>query len=184
MGRAKDISEEKKREICAYLDSGHLSYRDIVKKTKVSLGTVANVAKVRNDGNISFKSGRQNCGRKRKFSDRTVRKVVKMALEDRRKPAREILKQLRDDGLDISLRSIERIFSKNNLKCRRPAKKPKLTERMKKQRYIWAQLHRSYEMSYWNKVCYHKSFSILFFDFKLVHPFKIIFCSSLKGHIQ
>lgn len=155
MGRKKDVSRDIKASIIAYLDSKRYSHREIARKTNVSQPTVSKIAKAINSQNT--RSGliinrRGNCGRKAKITERVKRKVVRMAIQNRRKPAKEIVKDLNDGGVDISLRSVERIFATKHLKCRRPAKKPKLTKHMIKQRLIWAKLHQAYTQNDWNKV--------------------------------
>lgn len=167
MGKKRDISSEKKAQVVALLKEENSSYAQIAEIVKISKSSVVNIAKtVRTSTEFTLDPGnkRANCRRPRITTMRTDRRILQKALLERKKPAREILKDLNDNDIRISLRTLERRFKENKLSCRRPAKKPKLTQVMRNKRLYWAQLHRSYGSDYWNKVnpfIYHISFHLL-----------------------
>lgn len=167
MGKKRDISLERKAQVVALLKEEHSSYAKIADIVGISKSSVANIAKtMRSSTEFAVVTGnkRSNCRRPRKTTMRTDRRIVQKALQERNKPAGEILKDLNNNGVRISLRTLERLFKENNLSCRRPAKKPKLTKVMRQKRLYWAQLLRSHRSDYWNTVnplIYHISFNFL-----------------------
>lgn len=155
MGKKADISSEKKAQVVALLEEMKSSYAKIAEIVGISKSSVVNIAKtVRSSTDSTMVPGnkRGNCRGQRKTTPRTDRRIVQKALLERNAPARTILRDLNEAGAKISLRTLERRFKENNLSCRRPAKKPKLTEVMRKRRLYWAKMHSSYGSEYWNKV--------------------------------
>lgn len=155
MGKKADISVEKKSQVAALLIEKKSSYAQIAEIVGIAKSSVVNIAKhvdIPGGSTLVTPNNRQNCGKKRKTTPRTDRKIVHKALQERNAPAHCILKDLNEAGIDISLRTLRRRFKENSLVCRRPAKKPKLTNVMRKRRLYWAQLHRDSESGYWNKV--------------------------------
>lgn len=156
MGRVKDITSEKRSVIAGLLKSGNLSNREISRQENISASTVDRIARTLNLSTSASESKRKNCGRNRKTSKRTDRKILHMALQERRAPVRTIHRQLREQGVDISKMTLRRRFYEANLKCRRPAKKPKLTEKMRLKRLQWARLHENLTIDYWQNVSWLK----------------------------
>lgn len=152
MGRKKDLSSGKKEAIVALLKTRNHSYREIAKMEKVSCSSVSNLAKILQSGGTFYETKRRNCKGIRKTTPRTDRKIVQSALEKRRATTSELKKQLSEEGINLSAMTLRRRLYENNLKCRRPAKKPKLTEKMQKKRFIWAKLHQHWTIDDWKKV--------------------------------
>lgn len=164
MGRVKDVTSDKRSEIVRSLMSKELSNRKIARQQKVSASTVDRIARTLNPSTSASGSKRKNCGRKRKTSTRTDRKIVHMRLEQRRAPVRILHRQIRERGVEISRMTVRRRLYEANLKCRRPAKKQKLTEKMRSKRLQWARFHQSFTLDYWEKVSMSKYFrKVLFY---------------------
>lgn len=152
MGRKKDLSVEKKSRITALLETGKFSQREIARKERVSHQTVMRIAKRINENIPSTSGSRQNCRKKRKTAVRDDRLIVKLAKENRNMSLTAIYKKVRDSGVNISARTLRRRLYENGLKCRRPVKKPRLTDRMKRARYNFAKQYRHYTVDDWKKV--------------------------------
>lgn len=148
----KDLSERKKGAIEALLKLGQYSMREIARKTSVGASTVSRINKMMHTNSGEIASKRKNCGRHRITTKRNDRQIVRLAVEERRNSCREVNKKLSAQNIKLSDRTLRRRFKENNLNCRAPAKKPKLTPRMKTRRLLWAKLHRNYGVEYWNKV--------------------------------
>lgn len=149
----KDISEAKKGAIIALLNEKNLSYREIATKVGVSASTVSRMNKKIVAGEDLLLTSRKNCKGVRKTSVRDDRTIVRAAVEERRSTNRELTRKLRGRDINISARTVRRRCREAGLFCRRPAKKPRLTPRMKLKRLLWARMHRSYTIADWNKVC-------------------------------
>lgn len=155
MGKKRDIQKEKKMQTVAFLKAGNSSYSTIAKILGISKTSVAELAKKLSAGcdeAAVFGNNRNNCKGLRKTTDRVDRLIVRKALQVSTTTSESILKAVRDCGVVISNRTLRRRFYENGLKCRRPAKKPKLTQLMQKRRVLWAKLHRTYDATYWSKV--------------------------------
>lgn len=155
MGRKADISPTKKASISTLLQLGQHSAREIARREGVSHPVVLKLAKNMKENIPIEENKRRNCRRPRKTTSREDRKILSTALQHRRLPAREIKKELEASGINLSLRTLGRRFSENNLKCRRPVKKPRLTPRMKSARLKWAKDHKSFTVEQWKKVGIH-----------------------------
>lgn len=134
------------------LRTGKYSQRQIAQKEGISRRTVQRIANLMKENIPSTSTGRSFCGRKRITTRRLDRHIVKLAEENRRRSSRSIKKILSEEGHELSTRTIRRRLYEAGLKCRRPVKKPKLTNAMKKTRYSWAKLHENYTVEDWKKV--------------------------------
>lgn len=152
MGRKKDIADTKRSAIVTLLKTKQFTYREIATKENVSAATVHREAIRLSNSGSPRRNRRHNCRRIRKTTARDDRKIRNMALQHRRAPAKIIVDHLKDEGINISEKTFRRRMYEQNLKCRRPAKKPKLTVKMKQRRFTWAQMHCHYTVDDWNKV--------------------------------
>jgi Transposase. len=152
MGKASDTSPRKCREIQTLLLHSTHSQRDIATIASVSK-SVVNRIKIKLDQNKSLVADRVGkCGRKRITTPRTDRKIRDICLENRKKSVARLTTMINDEGIKVSKRTVRRRLVEENLIGRRPIKKPRLTEAMKKKRLQWAKQHRNMTVSDWNRV--------------------------------
>lgn len=152
MGKKKDILPEKKFAIYALLQGGKHSHREIARMQCVSHSTVDQYAKNLRGGEETIESKRGKNPSTRKDSDRTRRRIISTVCANREKPLREIKKILEADGIKKSERTLARRISEAGFKCRRPTKKPHLTEKMKRARLSFAKQHQHYTADDWKQV--------------------------------
>lgn len=153
MGKRKDVTNEKKIAIETLLKTGIYSHREIARREHVSRQVVDKVAKLIAENLPSTSSGRTHCGRHRKTTVREDRVIVKRSLEHRRQPLRAVLRTLEADDIKISRRTLQSRLYEAKIYSRRPAKKPRLTERMRKMRLQWAIQHKNLTVEDWKQVC-------------------------------
>lgn len=152
MGKAKDITNTIKIRIETLLETGLYSQSEIARKIKVSRRTVARIATLIKENLPSTSSSRQHCHRPRKTTVREDRKIINTALQNRQASTRELQHLLQSFNINISERTLRSRLYAAGLKCRRPAKKPRLTETMKKKRLQWAKMHQHFTVEDWRKV--------------------------------
>lgn len=153
MGRSSDITLVQKSRILVYQKETGYNQREIARKVGVSASTVNRVIKNYAGKKTEPPSNRQNCGRKRKTSERFDRKIVKTAIMNRSMTINEIKKSVENSHTSISKMTIRRRLYENNIRARRPAIKPRLNARMMKQRLQWAMKYRKYTVEDWKRVC-------------------------------
>lgn len=152
MGKASDTSPRKCREIQTLLLHSTHSQRDIATIVGVSK-SVVNRTKIKMDQNKTLEAGRVGkCGRKRITTPRTDRKIRDICLENRKKSVACLTTMINDEGIEVSKRTVRRRLAEENLIGRRPIKKPRLTEAMKKKRLQWARQHRNMTVADWSRV--------------------------------
>ena len=83
---------------------------------------------------------KHSSNKQKALDKRTIRRLVRLALTNRRLSAAK-LGQLA--GTNASASTIRRELNANGIKSRRPLKKPKLNEKQKKARLMWALEHRN-----------------------------------------
>lgn len=152
MGRRSDYNESLKTSVKILLEHSDHSVREIARKLNISKSGVQRIADKVKHGQ-SLQSKRFNKGRvRRKTTNRDDRKIVKIALFNRKKPLKVVGNIIRESGINISNVTIRRRFYENGLRCRRPAKKQKLTPNMMKKRYEWAKKYKEYANEDWSNV--------------------------------
>lgn len=152
MGRALDTSPRKCREIQTLLLHSTHSQRDIAAIAGVSK-SVVNRIKIKIDNKKPLEANRVGkCGRKRITTPRTDRKIRNICLENRKKSVARLTTMINDEGVKISERTMRRRLVEENLMGRRPSKKPRLTDSMKKKRLQWARQHRNMTVADWSRV--------------------------------
>ena len=152
MGKNSDLSPRKIGQIKVLLEDSELKQKEIARKLNISTQIVSLIKKKIERG-IDVGSQRQgNCGRKKKTTPRTDRKIQNMALKDRRATCSKISSMLGEEGISVSRKTVNNRLLEFGLKAYRPRKKPRLTENMKKARYDWAKQHESWTYDDWQKV--------------------------------
>lgn len=129
-----------------------LKQREIATKLGVSTQSVSAIKKkLENAVDFTAKMAGK-CGRKRKTTPRTDRKIVQMALNNRRMSCRNISTELAVQGVSLARRTVNERLLERGLKAYRPRKKPRLTVPMKKARLAWAKDHVEWTSEQWEKV--------------------------------
>lgn len=148
MGRSKDISQFLKGKVKAFQEEGY-SQRQIAAKMKISRCAVQN--SLREGG-----SKRKNCGRKRVTNIRQDRQIKFMVQTSPTISSANISTQLNDDlSINVSSRTIRRRLSKEmDLKARRPARKPLMTEKQRLARIRFCKTHASKSAEWWHRVMF------------------------------
>ena len=98
-----------------------------------------------------------NCGRRRKTTPHMDRRMVVMALKDRRASCMKISSVLASEGFKIHWRTVNRRLIGAGQKAYRPRKKPRLTEKMNMQRLAWANEQKEWTADEWSKIIYLNS---------------------------
>src|ERR1700755_57851 len=152
MSKSSDLSPRKIGQIKVLLSVSAIKQKDIVKKLNISCQSVSNIKKKMDKGlNLdSTRTGR--CGRKRKTTPRTHRKIKQLALKDKRKSCNSIASELQADNISVSLITVNRRLLESGLRAYRPRKKPRLTNAMIKARRDWADAHANWTSDQWEKV--------------------------------
>lgn len=152
MGHKKDISPAKSAEIMALINHLDISQRQIAKKAGVSVATVNRIKKCSVEGGDVVINNRKNCGGKRITTPRSDRKIGQICNQSRWAPRRVLLEKVKEAGVEITDRTLRRRIKELGFQCCRPAKKPRLTERMIRARLEWAKAHQDWTSEDWKKV--------------------------------
>ncbi|CAG5039123.1 unnamed protein product [Parnassius apollo] len=168
MGKDKDLSPRKISEIkTLLLHTGH-SQRKIASIANVSRASVDRIKK-KLDTNVDLTPKRaKNCGRKKITTPRDERKIRDICVENRKAPRKILTKKVQDAGINISLATVRRRMKDLGFICRRPAKKPLLTQAMMSKRLQWAKEHQNWTAEDWNKVCFSDESSVQILSDKAV----------------
>jgi len=149
MGKSRDLSPRKIGQISILLGETSLKQKEIANKLGVSKQTISNIKKkIQNNEELDSK----RVGPHRISTPRLDRKIVQMALKDRRASCSKIERALRTEGIKISRRTINNRLLESGLKAYRPRKKPRLTDKMMKDRYAWAKNHVEWTSEDWEQV--------------------------------
>lgn len=108
------------------------------------------VRKFRNTGTIKNK---KRIGRPRKTTTAEDRRIVTTSKRNRRLTAPEIASQINESRIEsVSIATVKRRFNEKGLYGRIAVKKPLLRLTNKKKRLEWANQHKDWTTSDWNKV--------------------------------
>lgn len=155
MGRGVDLTPRKKSEVKTLLMHTNHSQRKIAELAGVSKSAV-NKIKINLDQDEPLSPKRKgNCGRKRITTPRSDRKIRDICLQNRKKSAGLLTQMVQESGIQVSKRTVQRRLAEEGLTGHRPAKKPRLTEAMKKKRLAWAREHRLMSVEDWSKVSFN-----------------------------
>lgn len=152
MGSKKDISVAKKQEIKALINNTSYTIRFIAQLTNVSVGAVHKIKKSLCDNFDQGSNRKGRSGRKRITTSRDERQIEKICLNNRKTPIKLLTREVQSAGINISQRTLERRLKDQGFSCRRPAKKPRLTDAMVKKRLAWAKQFKDWTEEDWEKV--------------------------------
>ena len=139
MGKLKDITNDKKREISVLIKGGKHTNIQIANHCGVSRNTVQRVNKaLQSDGIRSNRMGK--CGRRRKTSGSTDRLIQRQSLQDPFLTPHQHVRKL-DAGIQVSHMTIRRRLKEKGFRNVRPESKPRLTASMRIKRLEWAREH-------------------------------------------
>ncbi|KAL7641205.1 UNVERIFIED_CONTAM: hypothetical protein RMT77_008343 [Armadillidium vulgare] len=141
MGKSSDLSPRKIEQIKVLLSVSAIKQKDIAKKLNISCQSVSNI-KEKMDKGLNLDSTRTGrCGRKRKTTPRTDRKIKKLALHDKRKFCNSIASEMQADNIGVSRITVNRRLLESGLRAYRPRKKTRPKNDMIKARRDWADAH-------------------------------------------
>lgn len=153
----------KKRAIAVTLRSEGYSLREIADKIGGG-ATPSGIRKLckRFEGTstVTTATGR---GRKKCTSEKTDRRIVRLALKNRKSPANAINRVLLDSDVNISDRTVRRRLVSAGLRARIPRKRPYLNEKQRKKRITWAKEHILWTTDDWKKVLWSDETKISIF---------------------
>lgn len=161
MGKTKDLSPRKVGQIKVLLKETCMKQKEIARKLKISPQSVSLIKKKEENHRDLGPKRKGNCGRKRKTSPRVDRKIVKLALGNRRLSCRKIATLLAEEETNLHPRTVNNRLLEAGLRAYRPRKKPRLTQAMIRSRYEWAKQHAQWSSDDWKKVCKHSHYSKL-----------------------
>ena len=142
----------KKRSIAITLRKEGYSYREIASKmgNGVSPAGVLKLCKrFETTGKVTNQTGR---GRKKATTTLTDRRIVRLALQNRRSTAVDINRSLEDAGVKVSDRTVRRRLVAAGMRARIPRKKPFLNAVQRQKRLQWARQHVLWTKEQWEKV--------------------------------
>jgi len=99
--------------------------------------------------NIKNKSGK---GREMATTRQTDRRIVRMALQNRKLTAVDINKSISQTGILVSDRTVRNRLIKAGLRARIPRKKPFLNKLQRRRRLAWAREHEDWTVDMWKQV--------------------------------
>ena len=119
--------------------------------------------KYQNEG--TFKD-RKRSGRPRVSSCRANRAMHKVVIRSPVSSSKTIQTKLMERGTVVSAKTIQRRLSLDfDLKSRKPARKPRLTQAMKKKRLDFAKRHASWDIEMWRKVLFSDESTVQQFSY-------------------
>jgi len=75
-----------------------------------------------------------------------------MCVANRKMPKSLLTKQVDDEGIQVSQRTVQRRLAEVGLMARKPAPKPKLTKGMMTKRLKWARKYKTFTAENWKRV--------------------------------
>jgi len=144
----------KKRAAAVTLKKEGFSYREIAAKidpTMTPSGIRKLCVRFKSTGSISNQSGK---GRRKSTSAKTDRRIVRMALKNRRITSDEINGSLQASGIHVTSRTVRNRLIAGGLRARIPRKKPYLNARQRTARVQWAKQHVQWRKEDWEKVLF------------------------------
>lgn len=142
----------KKRATAVTLQTEGYSYREIAAKIGQGVspaGVLKLCRRFDETGTIQNKSG---TGRKMATTPQTDRRIVRLALKNRKSCAVDINMSLADTGVTVSDRTVRRRLVKAGLRARIPRKKPFLNTAQRLKRLKWAKQHVIWTSEQWSRV--------------------------------
>ena len=134
------------------LQHSDMRQKEIAQKFNVSPQSASSIKK-KLDRGLSLQNGRTGkCGKKRKTTPRSDRKIKNIALKDRRTTCKRTSSNLAEEGIIRSRRTVNRRLLECGLKAYHPRKKTRLTPKMVNARLDWAKQHKHWTEYDWSNV--------------------------------
>lgn len=149
--KRKDWSPKKRSTAITLRNEGY-SYRQIASKLGGGVthsGIRKLVERFQETGSIENKAGK---GRKRATTPQDDRRIVRLALQNRKLTAVDINKVISDSDVLVSDRTIRNRLIQAGLKARIPRKKPFLNKQQRQRRLVWAREHLHWTSDMWKQV--------------------------------
>lgn len=108
MGQTSDLSPRKVALIKCLLQEKHCTQQEIANRLNISQSSVCRVRKSLDSGCEKVPARVGKCGRKSKFTPRTERKLVQMAMKNRRATGNDLKKSLEQYGVKVCDSSVRR----------------------------------------------------------------------------
>lgn len=149
MVKTKELSEDSRNAIVEKHKSSK-GYKTISKELGIPVSTVRNVIKkYSKHGTVKNLSGR---GGKRKISDRTRRRLVRLVAESPQLTSKDLQAHLEQSGVTVARSTIRHTLNTVGLHGRRPRRTPLLKNRHKKERLHFAKENLDKPQSFWENV--------------------------------
>lgn len=149
-----DITPRKREKIVTLSEHTTMSQREIARTCGVSQGVVSKIVKrKRETGSVDVKR-LGKCGRKRKTTPADDRFLLRKSKLDPRKSSQDLQQDLAASGIVIHDSTVRKRLLESGRRAIRPQKKQLLTERMKKQRLLWAKKYSNWTVGDWKKVLF------------------------------
>ena len=146
-----ELTRQDRRIQVMTLRNEGFSNKHIAKTTGLSVRGIQQICK-RVKHTHSFKD-RPRTGRPPKLSERNKRLAVKLLKKKEATTATGIVKALKTShNIQVSRFTVARALKSFGFSCRIKEKKPKLTEKHKKNRLEWAKKHETWTSDEWRKV--------------------------------
>lgn len=144
-----DTSANKRASILALHLNTKMTQREISEAVNVSKSSVNRVIKRFKDTGTSGPLRKGRCGRRRKTTARTDKKLVRRSLANPRMTAVDLKNE---ENLPVSRETVGRRLREAGRIAKRPIKRPLLTKKMRSSRRKWAKDHRTWGSEEWKKV--------------------------------
>lgn len=153
MGKFSKLTDVQKGKILALSENTGKSSREISKEVGCCYSTVNRfLKKVKETGETNRKKG---SGGVRKTSKSDDRQITRMCYKNRFATAVEMCAEFNSTSDNqIGVHTVRRRLREAGLMARRPAKKPLLTPKMKKQRLEWAKKYQNWTSLDWQQVIF------------------------------
>jgi transposase len=154
MGRGKDLTEEQKKVIQRMLSQNELNHGQIARSLGICRSSVTKVA-AKISQNIPLSNlKKNNTNARRATTKREDRRILSTLNSDRFVSRFELANKLKEIGIFVSDRTLQRRLKAAGFTGRKPAKKPRLTTRMMKQRLAFAKQFVNWTADDWSRVCF------------------------------
>lgn len=150
MGRKPDLTVAVRANVKLLKEEGY-SNEAIARRLKIAKGSVFNTLKrLRETGSLK---SLHRTGRPSKTSVKTDRRIRRMVVRNPFLTSTQVAQTLSEEGINLSVTQIKGRLKSFGLSARRPAKKPLLTEKMRRQRIDFASQYETWDDE-WSKVLF------------------------------
>lgn len=144
----KKTTEDTQNSVISQLRAGY-SVKNVARRLALSAATVS---RIRTKHLPTLQ--KQPAGRPRILSARSKNDLNRKLLSGRLKTGKQVLKSLRDEGTNISYRSVLRNLREIGFQAKKKVKKPFLSKKHKQARLEWARGHRNWTVDDWKRVVF------------------------------